>query len=233
MTIAENLEIIRGRIAAAAEKAGRKPEEVRLVAVSKFFPPEAIIEAFNAGQTVFGENYIQELQAKKALVPPEVNFHFIGHLQGNKAKIAAASCSMIETVDSFKIAKALDKHLESLQREIDVLVQVNIGDDDAKSGIREDEVEDLLVRLRDLSRIRVRGLMTMPPYEADPELSRPYFRNLRRLAEKLSHRGMFADLTPLELSMGMSSDFHIAIEEGATIVRVGTAIFGERAAANK
>ncbi len=229
MTIAENLELTRGRIAAAAKKAGRKPEEIKLVAVSKFFPADAIIEAYNAGHTVFGENYIQEVQAKRDLVPPEVQFHFIGHLQSNKAKIAAATCSVIETVDSYKIAKALHNHLEALQRNIDVLVQVNIGKDTGKSGIGEDQAEELLIRLKDLSRIRVCGLMTMPPWETDPELSRPHFHNLRRLAEKLSHQGLFSDAMRPELSMGMSSDFHIAIEEGATIVRVGTAIFGERA----
>lgn len=226
--IAQNLEIIRAAIAAAAEKAGRKPEKVKLVAVSKFFPAEAIMEAFHAGQTIFGENYIQEVQAKRDLVPPEVKFHFIGHLQSNKAKIAAATCSMIETVDSYKIAKTLHTHLEALNRTIDVLIQVNIGDDTNKAGIKEDEAEELLIRLQDLSRIRVRGLMTMPPLVEDPELSRPHFQNLRRLAEKLSGKRMFGELLEPELSMGMSSDFHIAIEEGATIVRVGTAIFGQR-----
>lgn len=225
--IRENLKTIRNGIVAAAEKAGRDPEKIKLVAVSKFFPAEAIIEAFQAGQTIFGENYIQEVQTKRDLVPAEVKFHFIGHLQSNKAKIAAATCSMIETIDSYKLAKALHSHLEALQRTIDVLVQVNIGNDANKTGVREDEAEELLVRLRELSRIRICGLMTMPPLVDDPELSRPHFRNLRRLAEKLSRNRLFGDLEP-ELSMGMSSDFHIAIEEGATIVRVGTAIFGRR-----
>ena len=227
--IAQNLETIRAKIAAAAEKAGRKSEEIKLVAVSKNFPADAIIEAFHAGQTIFGENYIQEVQAKRDLVPTEVKFHFIGHLQSNKAKIAAATCNMIETVDSYKIGKALHTHLEALHRTIDVLVQVNIGDDTSKAGIKEDEAEELLTRLQDLSRIRVCGLMTMPPFVEDPELSRPHFRNLRRLAEKLSKKKMFAESMQPELSMGMSSDFNIAIEEGATIVRVGTAIFGQRA----
>jgi len=227
--IAKNLEIIRAGIAAAAEKTGRNPEKIKLVAVSKFFPADAIIEAFHAGQTIFGENYIQEVQAKRDLVPPAVKFHFIGHLQSNKAKIAAATCSMIETVDSYKIAKALHTHLEALHRTIDVLVQVNIGDDTNKAGVKEDQAEELLARLQDLARIRVCGLMTMPPFVENPELSRPHFRNLRRLAEKLSKKRMFAESMEPELSMGMSSDFHIAIEEGATIVRVGSAIFGHRA----
>lgn len=225
--IAENLQSIRGRIAAAAVRAGRDPKDIKLVAVSKFFPAEAIIEAHRAGQILFGENYIQEVQAKKELVPAEVKFHFIGHLQSNKAKIAAATCSMVETVDSYKIGKALHSHLEALQRTIDVLVQVNIGHDSGKAGIEEDEAEELLTRLQDLSRLRVCGLMTMPPLVADPELSRPHFHNLRELAERLKGKKLFATAQP-ELSMGMSSDFHIAIEEGATIVRVGTAIFGQR-----
>ena len=232
-TIAQNLETIRAKIAVAAEKAGRNPEEIKLVAVSKFFPVDAILEAFHAGQTIFGENYIQEVQAKRDLVPPEVKFHFIGHLQSNKAKIAAATCNMIETVDSYKIGKALHTHLEALDRTIDVLVQVNIGDDTNKAGVKEDEAEELLTRLQDFSRIRICGLMTMPPFVTNPELSRPHFRNLRRLAEKLSKEKLFAESMEPDLSMGMSSDFHIAIEEGATIVRVGTAIFGHRAVMTK
>lgn len=232
MTIAQNLELIKNRIAAAARQAGRKPEEIKLVAVSKFIPAEAIIEAFNAGQRIFGENYIQEVQAKKEVLPPEIAFHFIGHLQSNKAKIAAATCGMIETVDSYKLGKALNSHLEALQRTIDVLVQVNIGDDTNKAGVKEEETEELLIRLKELPRLRVRGLMTVPPLEDDPELSRPHFRNLRRLAEKLNCNGLFANQEP-ELSMGMSGDFPVAIEEGATIVRVGTAIFGQRRAAIK
>jgi pyridoxal phosphate enzyme (YggS family) len=226
--ISDNIRKLKERIDEAARRAGRKPEEIKLVAVSKHFPAEAIIEAYAAGQTLFGENYIQELQAKKDLVPPEVVFHFIGHLQSNKAKIAAATCGMIETVDSFKLGKALNSHLETLNRNIDVLIQVNIGDDANKAGIQEDQAEELLIQLNALPRVRVRGLMTMPPYEADPELSRPHFQNLRKLADRLTDKKLFAESSRPELSMGMSHDFHIALEEGATIVRVGTAIFGQR-----
>lgn len=226
--ISENIRKLKERIDEAARRAGRMPEEIKLVAVSKHFPAEAIIEAYAAGQTLFGENYIQELQAKKDKVPPEVVFHFIGHLQSNKAKIAAATCSMIETVDSFKLGRALDTHLEALNRKIDILIQVNIGDDVNKAGIQEDQAEELLIQFNALPRVRVRGLMTMPPYEADPELSRPHFRNLRKLADRLTDKKLFAESSRPELSMGMSHDFHVAIEEGATIVRVGTAIFGQR-----
>lgn len=226
--ISENIQRIKGKIADAAIKANRSPDNIRLVAVSKRFPAAAISEAYAAGQTIFGENYIQEVQVKRDQTPPAVIFHFIGHLQSNKAKIAAATCDMIETVDSQKLGKALNNHLQTLNKTMDVLIQVNIGDDTQKAGVNSSETEDLLIQLNKLSHIRVCGLMTMPPLEEDPELSRPHFRNLRLLAEKLTQKGLFPAIEKVELSMGMSSDFHIAIEEGATIVRVGTAIFGQR-----
>jgi hypothetical protein len=226
--IAENLQRIRAKIAQAAIAVDRSPEEVRLVAVSKHFPAEKINEAFAAGQIIFGENYIKEVQTKRSQTPPAAIFHFIGHLQSNKAQIAAATCDMIETVDSLKLGKTLNRHLQALNKTMDVLVQVNIGDDLNKAGVTSSEAGGLLDQLNRLEKIRVRGLMTMPPLEEDPELSRPYFRNLRLLAEKLMKEGFFPAVEKPELSMGMSSDFHIAIEEGATIVRVGTAIFGQR-----
>jgi hypothetical protein len=226
--ISENIQRIKEKIAEAAIKAGRIPADIRLVAVSKRFPAAAICEAHGAGQRIFGENYIQEVQAKRDQTPPGVIFHFIGHLQSNKAKIAAATCDMIETVDSLKLGKALNNHLQILNRNMDVLVQVNIGDDSHKAGVKSSETEELLIQLNSLSNIRVCGLMTMPPLVEDAELSRPYFRDLRLLAEKLMQKGFFPAIERPELSMGMSSDFHIAIAEGATIVRVGTAIFGQR-----
>lgn len=226
--ISENIEIIKRNIATAAIKVNRSPDEIKLVAVSKRFPAEKITEAYAAGQTIFGENYIQEVQTKKELVPSSAIFHFIGHLQSNKAKIAAATCDMIETVDGLKLGKALNNALQTLGKTMDVLIQVNIGNDVNKAGVKTGEAEDLLIKLNDLPRIRVCGLMTMPPLVESPELSRPHFRNLRLLVEKLMEKGLFPATERPELSMGMSSDFHIAIEEGATIVRVGTAIFGHR-----
>ncbi len=226
--ISKNIELIKGRIASAAAKVHRSPDDIRLVAVSKRFPAEIITEAFAAGQTIFGENYIQEVQAKKDMVPPSASFHFIGHLQSNKAKIAAETCTMIETVDSLKLGKALDKNLRALGKTMDILIQVNIANDTNKAGVESSEAEDLLINLNDLQGIRVCGLMTIPPLQENPELSRPHFRNLRLLAEKLMKKGLFPAVKRPELSMGMSGDFHIAIEEGATIVRVGTAIFGNR-----
>ncbi len=228
--ISENIAVIRGKIAKAAGAANRLPEDIKLVAVSKRFPVAVIQEAYAGGQALFGENYIQEVQQKRPELPEQVHFHFIGHLQTKKAKIAAESCTVIETVDRLKLATALNKRLEELQKNMDILVQVNIGEDPGKSGVSAEETEKLLYDLKSFSRIRTCGLMTMPPIEPNPELSRPYFRRLRLLAEELSEKDLFFDNSRIELSMGMSSDYHIAIEEGATIVRVGTAIFGDRPA---
>lgn len=228
--ISENIKTIQQKIAKAAGASNRSCEDIKLVAVSKRFPAAAIQEAFAGGQTLFGENYIQEVQQKKPELPEQVRFHFIGHLQTNKAKIAAESCAVIETIDRLKLARALSRRLEELQKNMDILVQVNIGDDPGKSGVSIKEAENLLYELKPIPRIRTCGLMTMPPIELDPESSRPHFRRLRLLAEELSEKDLFYDSKKVELSMGMSSDYHIAIEEGATIVRVGTAIFGNRPA---
>ncbi len=226
--IAQNIRIVNEKIAAAAEKAGRRPQDIKLVAVSKHVSTDSICEAFAAGQSMFGENYIQEVQAKRGLIPPGVVFHFIGHLQSNKAKIAVETCKMVETMDSLKLGRALNSHLEKLGKNLDILIQVNIGKDPLKAGVTAEDVEGLLSNVRELTRLRVCGLMTMPPLTSNPEQSRPHFRNLRLLAEKLAEKKLFPHVSRPELSMGMSDDFHIAIEEGATIVRVGTAIFGHR-----
>lgn len=226
--IAQNIQRINEKIVGVAQKAGRRPQDIKLVAVSKLFPAEAIREAVDAGQIIFGENYIQEVQTKRALVPAETIFHFIGHLQSNKAKIAAETCSMIETLDSFKLGRTLNKQLEALNQSLDVLIQVNIGNDPKKAGVAAQDVEYLLNEINELSRLRVCGLMTIPPLATDPEQSRPHYRNLRIMAESFAAKNLFPHVTRPELSMGMSDDFHIAIEEGATLVRVGTAIFGHR-----
>jgi PLP dependent protein len=226
--ISKNIQRIREQITNAAIKVNRSPDDIKLVAVSKRFPTEKITEAYAAGQMIFGENYIQEVQGKREQVPPPVIFHFIGHLQSNKAKIAASTCDMIETVDGLKLGKALNNYLQALNKTMDVLIQVNIGDDANKAGVKSSETAELLIKLNELPRIRVCGLMTMPPLVENPERSRPYFRSLRLLMEKLMQEELFPAITKPELSMGMSNDFHIAIEEGATIVRVGTAIFGGR-----
>ncbi|MEE4239817.1 MAG: YggS family pyridoxal phosphate-dependent enzyme, partial [Desulfopila sp.] len=216
------------RIAEVTKKCGRDEDSVKLVAVSKRFPAEAVLEAKKAGQYLFGENYIQEAKEKYDAVGKEVSFHFIGHLQSNKAKTAAEIFSMIETVDRVKVAAALQKHLEELDKKLDILIQVNIGFDEKKSGVSPDGAEELLRKISRFSMLQPRGLMTMPPFTEDPEDSRPYFKKLKCLADKLQEKNLFFDNKNVELSMGMTNDYQVAIEEGATLVRIGTAIFGER-----
>ena len=226
--IDQRLHKLRTALATAARRCGRDPAGIKLIAVSKRFPVAAMLEARASGQTVFGENYLQEAAEKRALLPTDVELHLIGHLQSNKAKAAAALFTMIHTIDRFKIADALNRHLEEEQRRLDVLVQVNVGRDPKKAGVLPEDTEALLGRLTALSSLRVMGLMTMPPYDDAPEQSRPCFRELRRLAETFDRRGLFAADAAPELSMGMSHDYRVAIEEGATMIRIGTAIFGER-----
>jgi hypothetical protein len=227
--IKNNLARIRDRIDRAARRSGRDSDAVRLVAVSKKNSPELINEAFACGQTIFGENYLQEAVAKIAQLDPAINWHFIGHLQSNKAGVAADLFDMVETVDRLKVAAALDRNLRAGGGKVlPVLLQVNIGREPRKSGVGPDEAAALLRAMRELQNIRVRGLMVMPPFGSDPEAVRPYFRQTRELAFALRDQGLFAAEGALELSMGMSGDYEIAIEEGATLVRVGTALFGER-----
>lgn len=228
MSIAENIKIIKENISSIAHKCGRDPNRILLVAVSKRFPVNVIEDAIAAGHYTFGENYIQEAESKIREIGDRSRFHYIGHLQRNKAKIAARLFDVIETVDSIKLANALSKHLVELNRTMDILLQVNIGEDDNKSGMAADQTEQLLTGIRNLPNINVIGLMTMPPFTEDPELARPHFRQLRLLAEQLAEKGLFTEGRQIELSMGMSNDYHVAIQEGATIIRVGTAIFGER-----
>jgi pyridoxal phosphate enzyme (YggS family) len=222
--IAQNLEEVRHRITAAAQKAGRDPAQVRLVAVSKTMPVELIREAVAAGQRLFGENYLQEARAKIEALGQAASWHFIGHLQSNKAKAAVALFELIHGVDRLKLARALDAAAAALGKMQDILIQVNLAGEASKSGGSPEAAPELLRQISLLPNLRVLGLMTMPPFLA-PEALRPYFRELRELRDRIQ------DLTgrPLpELSMGMSGDYEVAVEEGATLVRVGTAIFGSR-----
>jgi pyridoxal phosphate enzyme (YggS family) len=227
--ICANLQKIRSIIEETARGCGRDPKEVKLVAVSKYMPAAMIAEAHQCDQVLFGENYLQHAEEKITQLPPALHWHFIGHLQSNKAKMAAELFQMIETVDRLKITQALDRHAGSLEKKLDVLVQVNVGREPQKSGILPEEAKDLLQAMQSLTNLRVRGLMTMPPYGREPEESRPWFRALKKLSLELAETNCFYDNKAIELSMGMSGDFKVAIEEGATLVRVGTAIFGERA----
>jgi len=228
MSIAENLARIQERMAAAARRAGRDPAAVRLVAVSKKVPVERIAEAAAAGQKLFGENYLQEAREKIVLLPSELSWHFIGHLQSNKAGEAAGLFAMLETVDSLKLAGILNRQAEAIGKKLPVLVQVNVGREARKSGVLPEAAEELLRGIAAFPHLDLRGLMTMPPFFDQPEASRPFFRELRRLGEAMCARGILGVNGPVELSMGMSGDFEAAIEEGATLVRVGTALFGER-----
>ena len=216
--IRERLHQVRERIVRAAERARRDPESITLVAVSKVKPAADIVEAYEAGQRDFGESYVQELQAKRSELPdlPGARFHLIGHLQSNKSRTASELFDVIQTVDSLKLARRLNDQTE---KPLEVFFEVKLSKEDAKQGMAPDEIGAVKDFVAGCPNLRLRGLMTMPPWSDDPEKARPYFRRLRELAEE---HGL------AELSMGMSHDLETAVEEGATIVRVGTAIFGKR-----
>jgi pyridoxal phosphate enzyme (YggS family) len=228
----ENLTEIKDRIAAAARRANRKDADIKLVAVGKHVPPARILEAIDIGHTLFAENYVQEAFEKipciKARAKRESFFHFIGRLQSNKAKKAVQLFDVIESVDSIKLGLTLEKHCEASSKLLEVYVQVNIGAEPQKSGVRPEECARLLQGLSRCRFLRISGLMTITPYGADPEEARPYFRQLRQLSQELSALGLLGLHGPIELSMGMSGDFEVAVEEGATVVRIGTALFGPR-----
>lgn len=227
MYIAENLTHINHRIRSAAERADRDPASVRLVAVSKTRQAADIAEALHAGQTIFGENYVQELTAKMADIKEAVAWHFIGHLQSNKVKYIAGQVSLIHSVDRYSLAEEISRQWSRLDMVCDILVQVNISGESTKSGTTEKGAIQLVKDCSLLPNIRVKGLMTMPHFFDDPEAARPYFAELRRLSETIAAE-QISGIEMRELSMGMSGDFEAAIQEGATLVRVGTAIFGER-----
>ncbi len=240
-TIAANLARIRERIARAAEGSGRSPQEVTLIAVSKTFPAQAIREAYAAGVRHFGENRVQEWESKQPLlVDLEATWHLVGHLQSNKARRAACLFQAIDSVDSLPLAQKLDRAFEQLcypvgarhamplqapPRRLRVLIEVRVAPEESKSGAEESDLPALAEALLALPHLDFRGLMAIPPLTDDPQQARPYFRKLRELRDSLQHQ---LDLPPLELSMGMSHDCEVAIEEGATQVRLGTALFGPR-----
>lgn len=226
--ISENVTRVRERIDAACRRAGRRAEEVRLIAISKTFPSEAIRGAFEAGLRDFGENRVQEAATKRpALSDLPITWHLVGHLQANKAKPARELFHWVHSVDSFRLAERLDRMTESPSDRLPVLVEVNLGGEETKSGVPGGELAPLLEAVSGLATVEVRGLMVIPPFADDPEQTRPYFRRLRELAATVAARNL-PGVSMRELSMGMSHDFEVAIEEGATMVRVGTAIFGAR-----
>ncbi len=231
MPLPDNIEQVQQRIAAAAIRSGRKAEEITLMAVSKTFPPEQIRQAHVAGLRAFGENRVQEFAGKIAALRDlrDAEWHMIGHLQTNKAFQAAELFSHIDSVDSVRLARKLNSAASDLGKKLSVLVEINIGGEAAKSGVSPDsiEIEDLLNAAPDMPFLALRGLMAVPPYSDDPEQSRPCFRKMHELFDRIAGRRL-PGLHMEVLSMGMSHDYEVAIEEGATCVRVGTAIFGAR-----
>lgn len=225
MSLADNLQLIQQRIRAACERAGRDPGSVTLLAVSKSHPPETIRAAADCGQILFGENKVQEAKTKIPLCPGRLRWHFIGHLQSNKCRDAVELFEMIQSVDSLSLAREINKRAEAAARTLPVLLEVNVAGEASKFGYAPEKLVAELKELNALPRLEIQGLMTVPPWAAEPEKARPHFRRLRELkAEGEQIRG-----APLpHLSMGMSDDFEIAIEEGASIVRIGTALFGPR-----
>ena len=231
MSIADNLAEVRERIDAAANRAGRRPGDIALMAVSKTFPAARIREAYEAGVRLFGENRVQEFAGKIDSLRDlrDAEFHLIGHLQSNKAGKAVELFAAVDSVDSLRLAQKLNASAEQSGKKISALIEINVGGEIAKSGVAPGsrELEELLSGAQALPHLKFRGLMTVPPFSDDPQQARPYFRQLRELRDQIAARKLPA-LDVSTLSMGMSHDFEVAIEEGSTCVRVGTAIFGAR-----
>ena len=223
----ENLEEVRRRAWAACERAGRKREDVTLIAVSKTKPVSAIREIMDCGVVDFGENKVQELCGKIEEIEEPLHWHLIGHLQRNKVKYIVDKAYLIHSVDSLRLAKEIQKEAEKCNVTCPVLIEINIGGEESKDGIPKEEAIPLIREIAELSRVRVRGLMTIAPPVEEPEEARGYFKEMRTLFEAVKAE-QIPGVEMKELSMGMTGDFEVAIEEGATMVRVGTAIFGER-----
>jgi len=234
MSMVENVARVRESIAAAARPAGRSPEEITLMGVSKTFPVDRIREAYAAGLRVFGENRVQEFAEKAGALSDlaDAEWHLIGHLQSNKAAKAADLFGAVDSVDSVKLAERLNAASEKAAKTLPILLEINVGGEDAKSGVAPGslELDEILLAAPRLGSLQVRGLMTVPPYSENPEDARPFFRQLREIRDGIVARRLPAIAMDV-LSMGMSHDFEVAIEEGSTCVRVGTAIFGDRAKA--
>ena len=235
MSISENIEKVKQKIAGAAARSGRKASEVRLVAVSKTYPSEAVNEAMDSGQHLFGENRVQEARGKAPLVGEGAKWHLIGNLQKNKAKYVPGLFTMVHSVDSYELAEALSRAMakavetgkELPSPVLDILIQVNLAGEEQKGGVSEADAAGLVEKAALLPHLKVTGLMIIPPYADDPEESRHFYKRLKFLSDRIA--AMKIDNVDMrELSMGMSGDYEIAVEEGATLVRVGSAIFGER-----
>jgi hypothetical protein len=231
MSVAENIAHVRERIASAARRSGRNPDEITLIAVSKTVQPELIHEAYNSGIRQLGESRVQEFAGKSEALRDlrDADWHMIGHLQTNKASAAVKLFTSVDSVDSLRLAEKLNSEAEKLGKDLPVLIEINIGREPEKKGLVPDseEMGELLHSASRLEHLKFQGLMTVPPFSQDPEKTRPYFRRLRELGERITAKNI-PSLKVSVLSMGMSHDFEVAIEEGSTCVRVGTAIFGVR-----
>ena len=225
--IAGNCKRVMEGIANAAERSGRDPQQVKLLAATKTQSAPAVRAAVEAGVRLLGENYVQEAQAKKEIVGDVAEWHLIGHLQRNKARAAVGLFAVIQSLDNLRLARSLDREGRGQNRDVDVLVEVNLAGEGSKTGVAEEGLAPLLRDLSGLSRIRVKGLMIVPPFAEDPKASRPYFRRLRELRDSLNELGL-PNVALEELSMGMTHDYQVAVAEGSTMVRVGTALFGPR-----
>lgn len=225
--VADNYARIRAHVSEVAHRSGRRPEEITIVCAAKTKGPEAVRAVLAAGATDIGENYVQEARDKIALVPEPARWHLIGHLQRNKAKEAVRLFTLIHSLDNVALAQELHRQGQKLGVIVRVLIEVNLGGETTKNGVRPDGLEQLLTALTPLSSIRIEGFMVIPPPGPDAEASRPYFRSLAGLREQYRQFSS-ANIELRELSMGMTDDYAVAIEEGATIVRIGRAIFGER-----
>ncbi len=227
VTVAENIQKVRQRIAAAAARAGRCPEEIKLMAITKTVPDELVRQAIAAGVDLIGENYVQEAQRRIENIGTTIPWHLTGHLQTNKARHAVRLFSLIHSLDRIALARELDRRAGEAGRKIEVLIEVNIGGEATKSGLREENVIPLIREAAGLAHLSIRGLMIIPPWSSDPRETRPFFRQLRQLQDRINRENI-PGVAMAELSMGMTDDFEIAVEEGATIVRIGRAIFGPR-----
>jgi pyridoxal phosphate enzyme (YggS family) len=225
--VAANYRKIRARVTEAAAKCGRAPNEIKILGAAKAQSVEAIRAALDAGVTLIGENYVQEAADKKTQIADSIEWHMIGHLQRNKVKRALEIFDVIESLDGFKLAQALDQEGARRGKTIRVFVEVNLSGEEQKSGVAKDQTAALIEELAKLSHLSVGGLMTVPPFRENLEEVRPYFRQLRELRDRLNDL-LLPNVQLAELSMGMSNDYPVAIEEGATIVRIGTALFGPR-----
>ena len=222
------LAVVRERIVAAAHRSGRSPDDIRLIAVTKTFPSETVQMALDAGLLDIGENRVQEATEKfKEVTADQVTWHLIGHLQSNKVRPAVATFDVIHTIDSTELALRVDRIAREMNKRISVLVQVDLAGEQSKSGIPEAKLQEVIEALGSTSNIDLRGLMTLPPFFEDPEATRPYFRRLREVRDELNQSPTASEQLS-DLSMGMSNDFEVAIEEGSTMIRLGTVLFGRR-----